>query len=364
MIYFVANEVYIRRKKLLEKVFSKLPKITEVKLVNSPEDVKYPAIVFVGSGGTASEFLCPIAKKGKPVLFIAYGENNSLPAALDGAFRYKSKAKVVYTENISKLPKEVEIWERIISEMKKEKRIGCIGKWKTEVEKDILKSLNTKAIEIPMKEFLKEYNKAQGDVKEKSFIALTKIKERYNLDGLSIKCFDLLPYGFVPCYGIAKLGNRIPCACEGDFQSLITLMILRMITKYPCFMANLARIDKKKNSVIFAHCTIPTNLIKNVEYVPHMESGLNVSLRGNFVYSKVTIVKYSRGKLFFTLGKIIRNNMKIRNLCRMQLEIKVEIPVNKWIQNALGNHHIIAPGDLTKELEEVAFISGLKIHTI
>ena len=365
-IYFVVGPTSAQRKRVLKSVYSKLKEVEEVKLIEDGDEdkVEFPAIIFVGSGGTG-HLLTKITSKG-PCLLIAYSENNSLPSALSGKFRDEGKAKIIYLENFLDLKedKKVKTWKRIKKLLRQKKNLGIIGGIKKKVdefERDLMGKLNAELIEIELEEFLSFFNEKEGGVEDKSYYALAKLKEKYKLDGLALRCFDLIPHGFVPCYGMAKLGDEIPCACEGDLQALLTMVLVRIVRDTACFMANTSRINLNKNSVIFAHCTIPFSLIRNIELVNHMESNLPISVRGNFNANEVTVARWNNGKFSITTGKIIANNMKIENLCRMQIEVKLDKRVNEWINSCLGNHQIIVPGNLKEELEEIAFILGLNL---
>ncbi len=362
MLYAVAGYLE-KQKEFVEKtLLPKIEKFGEVKVISSPEEVEYPAIIFVGSGGTGS-LLCKIAKRG-PCLFVAHGENNSLPSALEGKFRVKdTKAKIVYTDTFEELPKEVFIWQKIAKYLRQKKRIGIIGELKKEItneEKEILKKLNCEIVRISLDEFVKLVGEGKNEAWKTSKEALEKLVKEKNLHAITMRCFSLINHGFVPCYGASCIGSKIPFTCEGDLQALITMLLVRSFCETPLFMANTTRVCPEHNTVLFSHCTIPWSMIKNHEIVSHMESGLHGAVRGDFKAESVTIVRWNDNKLCIAQGKVIKSNMKLENLCRMQIEVKMKMDVNKWIENCLGNHQIIVPGNIEKELRELSFIFGFK----
>lgn len=91
-------------------------------------------------------------------------------------------------------------------------------------------------------------------------IALNRLVEKYQAQGLAVgTCMGWLPRGF-PCLGFARLRDRgIPAACEGDMDSLLTMMIFRYAFDKPGFQGN-ATFDTSRNVLWTAHCTGPLKL--------------------------------------------------------------------------------------------------------
>ena len=53
--------------------------------------------------------------------------------------------------------------------------------------------------------------------------------------------------------------------------------------------------------------------------------------------------------------------MKNINLCRTQAVIKLNGNVEDWMNNALGNHHVIVYGDLTAEVNYFCELSKTEL---
>ena len=91
-------------------------------------------------------------------------------------------------------------------------------------------------------------------------IALQRLLEREQAQGLAIgTCMGWLPKGF-PCLGFARLHDRgLPAACEGDMDSLLTMLMFRYAIDQPGFQGN-ATFDTSRNALWTAHCTAPLRM--------------------------------------------------------------------------------------------------------
>lgn len=78
------------------------------------------------------------------------------------------------------------------------------------------------------------------------------------LDAVTLSCFSLIEkLGTTGCLALALLNDEgIPAGCEGDLQSIFTLLIAKTLTGQAGFMANPAFINDDLNEIVMAHCTI------------------------------------------------------------------------------------------------------------
>ena len=108
--------------------------------------------------------------------------------------------------------------------------------------------------------------------------------------------------------------------------------------------------------MLFAHCTIPFNMVERYVLDTHFESGIGVGIRGYMKEGPVTIFKVS-GNLerhFIEEGELVRNQAK-PDLCRTQQVIQLRhlSQTAYFLTNPIGNHHIILPGHHQELLEEM-----------
>ncbi len=91
-------------------------------------------------------------------------------------------------------------------------------------------------------------------------IAIQNLVERHQAQGLAVgTCMGWLKRGF-PCLGFARLrDNGIPAACEGDMDSVLTMILFQYLVDRPGFQGN-ATFDTSRNALWTAHCTAPLKM--------------------------------------------------------------------------------------------------------
>ena len=185
-----------------------------------------------------------------------------------------------------------------------------------------------------------------------------RLKEKHKLSAITIRCFDLLKYGYTACLGTSLCNDEgFVAGCEADLEALLTMMIVSYLTGEPCWMANPSRIEK--NKLVLAHCTIATKMISKATLLPHMESGKCVAVRGPLKKGKATLVRFGSGRMQIAVGEIVRSDMQEPDLCRTQVELRIDDP-EKWIENALGNHQVLVYGDIKQMLLDFCRFKGIK----
>jgi len=144
--------------------------------------------------------------------------------------------------------------------------------------------------------------------------------------------------------------------CEGDVPALLSMMVVKSLTGVSGFQANPASIDVNTGEMLFAHCTIPLNMVERYEFDTHFESGIGVGIRGFMKEGDVTVFKLSGDlkRFFVAEGVLVRNQSK-PDLCRTQQVIQLhdKAQAQYFLNEPIGNHHIIIPGlwgSLLKEM--------------
>jgi L-fucose isomerase-like protein len=91
-------------------------------------------------------------------------------------------------------------------------------------------------------------------------VALQNLIKQQQAQGLAIgTCMGWLPKGF-PCLGFTRLRDSgIPAACEGDMDSLLTMLLFQYAIDRPGFQGN-ATFDTSRNALWTAHCTAPLQM--------------------------------------------------------------------------------------------------------
>ena len=187
--------------------------------------------------------------------------------------------------------------------------------------------------------------------------ALKVLATRHQLNALTLRCFDLLTtVQNTGCLALSRLNSEgITASCEGDVPALLSMMIAHALTGVSGFQANPAQIDVETGRILFAHCTIPFNMVDEYQFDTHFESGIGVGIHGHFPEGPVTVFKVS-GKLdrhFAAEGQLEANRYG-QNLCRTQVVVQLRPEDARYfLTTPIGNHHIIVPGHCKALLEEL-----------
>ena len=330
------------------------------------------ALILIQSGGSEGLFLENFSKLKAPYYLLTYGNNNSLAASLEILSYLKDNnldGEVLHGSNEY-------IVDRVKSLAKGEAkyRLGVIGRpsdWliASNVNYDSAKRLHgIDLVDISIDEIRTryaesindynltfDYDKDEIDKALRLHKVLEGVKTDYNLDGLTIRCFDLLgDLKTTACLSLALLNKEgIVATCEGDIPTMVTMHILNKITGQRGFQANPSRIDATSGKMILAHCTLPLDMVDKYYLDTHFESGIGVAVKGYLKEEKVTIFKLSRNlkDYFVTSGRILRN-LEESNLCRTQIEVAVDNSINYFLTRPYGNHHVVIYGDYKTEIEE------------
>ena len=380
--------------------------------LNSPEGVDQvrsqvekdltAVLVVVASGGTEAVIQRIAERFSAPLLLWANPHLNSLAAALEAyaALKKNRPIKLVYADFLSQAgAEEISRFAAVCraGEGLDQARVGAIGapspwllnsppesryaafalRWIAIPLKDLRRSIaavDPKAIERVAVEF------ASGRVGKKKItdeawrnalrvhLALQQLAEEEKLAGLTIRCFDLLSDGVTACLAVSLHPDQgLVIGCEGDRPALLGLLAARYLTGQAAWMANPARIDKVANTVTLAHCAVACSLLAEpATLVPHMESGLGVAFSGPMKKEPVTLFRFSAtaDEIVAVRGRVTATALNDHGLCRTQALVELEGAVGNWLENTPGNHQILAYGDLTPLLADLAAFRGIRFRLI
>lgn len=176
------------------------------------------------------------------------------------------------------------------------------------------------------------------------YCAMKTLVERYGLAGVSLRCFDLLTaLGNTGCMALAILNSQgVVATCEGDIPTLLSMCIAHRKFGISGFQANLSRIDGDK--MLFAHCTVPLNMVEEYSYDTHFESGIGVAVHGVLPAGAARIFKLSPdcSEMFLEDVEILENQYN-DCLCRTQILVDAPGLADYFLRSPIGNHHVIIP---------------------
>lgn len=340
-----------------------------------PAFLKSHQVVAVLTGGTESKFV-HLVEDGlidlhQPVYLMVSGHSNSLAASLEILSyirQHKGVGKVMMSADDTEIPEVAETASLTAAPTDallhndQPLRLGVVGKpsdWliSSGVDyKEVLKRMNIELVDIDIEEM-----QSIGIVHpgmpgaEAIYQRLKEIVVKNNLQGVTLRCFDLLTtVKNTGCIALSKLNDEgIPASCEGDIPTLLTMMLCKKITGEPCFQVNPARIQAN-GEMLFAHCTLPLKMTEKHEYTTHFESGIGVAIHGDLPTGDYTLVKMSGDmqRLLAVDVELERCQFEA-NLCRTQVWIKATPEVSQYFLTApIHNHHILIRGHHAAEFRK------------
>lgn len=347
-------------------------------------------IVLVGSGGTENLFLKKMDSLKEPFIILSTSRNNSLPASLEIKTYLENHNKFCFLltgdeNHIASMLKHI---ATIINAYRNvyDNRIGLIGgpsSWLIASPvnaKEVYQNFKQQIVKIKMSE-LEEYIKEseeemlslddipraqellakaenRDDLQEAIvlYVALKKLINKYQLNGLTIRCFDIIKkYRSTACLALALLNEEgITAGCEGDVPSVITMHIVNKLTNRSSFMANPSKFNYEDHTLMLAHCTVPLNMVTSYKLMTHFESGLGIGVKGELPEGRITLCKiapdYSLENTL-CIPATIKENLSLPGYCRTQISVSLnEDGLLELLKASFGNHIIVSYGDVYQDI--------------
>jgi L-fucose isomerase-like protein len=210
-------------------------------------------------------------------------------------------------------------------------------------------------------------------------VALQNLMKQEQAQGLAIgTCMGWLPKGF-PCLGFTRLRDcGIPAACEGDMDSLLTMLLFEYAFDRPGFQGN-ATFDTSRNALWTAHCTAPLQMDgrcgKPAPYLlrGHSEVGGSgcvpeIQYRLGEIITRTKLVNLKT--ILASTGKIIEVPAKSVRACRTQIVTEVRDAAKmaaNW-SSALDTedamtllHRVVFYGDHMDSIRHLARLMNLNV---
>lgn len=352
-----------------------------------------PQLVVVATGGTERSVLDLLADRPAelPVVLVAHSAHNSLPAALEalaalqqagrrGRIAYLSGDRPADRDELDAAVTDLEAVTRLRST-----RLGLVGgpsswlvasspgadvvrrRWGPIVEvvgPDRMIEL-TRTPVVPTARLAERFLEAADPVPAhgsrtavdreavgaaaRVAAALDDVVEDGGFDAVSVRCFDLLrDPGTSGCLALATLNDAgIVAGCEGDLPSTLAMLWVRCLLGRVSWMANPARLDRRRNELVLAHCTVAPSLTDGYSLDTHFESGIGVGIAGRFAERPVTLIRIGGPDLercWIAEGAVVACGDE-PELCRTQVTVALsDGSVDDLLERPLGNHLVMVDG--------------------
>lgn len=378
-----------------ETTLNELEKYFTVELVDYQDIEKLGRddfkIIFIATGGVEKLVIQHFELLPHPTVIMADGMQNSLAAALEISSWLRNrgmKSEILHGE-IATIIQRIQILYSNFEAQRSlfGRRIGVIGtssSWLIASNVDYLLAKRRWGIEyvdIPLERVYDIYDKItdnevgascaafasqalacrEGTPEDilkamRLYRAVKRICKEERLSAVTLSCFKLIERtGTTGCLALSLLNDEgIIAGCEGDLQSIFTLLSTKVLIGKVGFMANPSMINARTNEVVLAHCSIGTKQTERYIIRNHFETESGIAIQGLLPTGDVTLVKCGGECLdeyYVTTGTLTENTNYI-NMCRTQARIKMHTPAEYFLRNPLGNHHILIQGNYGEAIHE------------
>ena len=335
------------------------------------------SVIYVRTGGTEGIFkrLLPQLRQQSqaPFYLLTSGKSNSLAASMEilSYLQQNYLQGEIIHGSADYIARRLQALQKV-QEAKRRLNGTCYGiigepsDWLISSVADpkaVKTKLGIELVEVPISELLEGIDKVtEGEMPDRIYQALKTIVNKHNLQGFTLRCFDLLTAVHnTGCWALAKLNAEgIVAGCEGDVPAMLSMAITNALLGVSGFQANPSQINPETGEMLFAHCTIPLNMVERSELDTHFESGIGVGIRGFMKEGPITVFKVSGDlkRSFMAECELVRNQAK-PDLCRTQqiIQLADNEQTAYFLTHPIGNHHIITPGKNRKLFED--FIASL-----
>ncbi len=348
-------------------------------------------IIFIATGGVERLVIQHFEQLPRPAIILADGMQNSLAAALEVSSWLRGrgmKSEILHGELTSVVQRIQVLYTNFQAQRSLNgSRIGVIGTpsaWLVASSVDYLlvkRRWGVEYVDISMDRVYEYYDQISDTqvsalaaafesqalgIREvthedilkamRLYIAIRRICEEERLSAVTLSCFRLIERTVTTgCLALALLNDEgILAGCEGDLQSVFTMMAIKAMTGQTGFMANPSMIVSRANEIILAHCTIGTTLTDRYIIRNHFETEAGVGIQGLLPTGDVTILRCGGQCLdeyYLTTG-VLSENTNYINMCRTQVRVKLDSSPEYFLKNPLGNHHILVRGNYESVLQE------------
>lgn len=355
---------------------------------NEPYSLQQQAclVFFIASGGS-EQYAKEASQQLKNIILLCHRENNSFAAAMEIAAYMRNQAKRVAIVDVM-ATNAFQDYKMVLDTFQaldglaghKAALIGDVSDWLiiSDIDKQLIKDkLGVELMHLPWRkldnyqdrkpspEFLQFFPQTEAEALNetaKVYQLLTEVVKHYGLSAISVECFSMVRRDRVTaCLPLAVLNSKqIAAACEGDICSMIGKMLIRSVSGVVPWQANVAEI--KDESILFAHCTAPLNMLASFKITTHYETDCGTAIQGKFATGEAAAFRINNSlDRFMLLQGKITESPNHSFACRTQMKFVADSRQTSLLKNqSLGNHHLLFPAKCIPDLERLMAALGIE----
>ena len=340
-------------------------------------------VYFIASGGAEPGFKANYEATKKPYILLTTPAYNSLAASMEimGFLQEKGLKGEILHGSAKTIAKRLSVLKKVAEAKDKlaHHKLGCFGEpggliASTASFEALKEKTGMECVLFGLEELVDEFNKGgypenkyTDELKAKGYIAeevekalnvygaLKRLIDKYELTGVTVKCFDLLDLIHTTgCLALAILNAEgIPAACEGDQKTLVSMAVMEALTGQAGFMANPSCMNPETSEIIFAHCTLPIDMPDTYSLTTHFESGIGVAVTCDLAAQPMTIFKCNDTFTRYYAGQAeLIETMHKPDLCRAQMKLHLLDGTGYFSNGPISNHHVIVKGNHKEVIDE------------
>ncbi|WP_105615599.1 L-fucose/L-arabinose isomerase family protein [Vallitalea okinawensis] len=198
------------------------------------------------------------------------------------------------------------------------------------------------------------------------YLAIKAFQEKNAIQGFAIKCWPEFQqlYQSSVCGVVSRLNNEgIMTSCEGDVTGLVTMYMQHLITKQPCFFADLVNINDE--GIVKAwHCgPAPICLARDhstTQYCEHptIKQGIGFAVEFKMLLGRLTMIKLKEGhegyKFFIATGTGVEEDRDlVANQADIRFDSTAEQLLDTIMEHGIEHHYAIVYHEIKDDLLEV-----------
>lgn len=236
----------------------------------------------------------------------------------------------------------------------------------------VVKDISEEQISIVL-ERSKNYVKLNynGSVEEKLAISLYQnLKSMINNSSSSYEKSGIKGFACLDCYYIMRRRKVAPClavsmllgegyliACQRDLSSLFAMLLLKLLTGQPSWIADVSILNRENNSLILSHSCFNLTMSNKAEATLHPLTKLPYAIRAEInPGKKVTLLTIDPVNEEFDveIGEIINLSKYRKDLEATQIEVRlISTHVDDFLRKSHRGHYIVTWGDWRRDLENI-----------
>lgn len=237
---------------------------------------------------------------------------------------------------------------------------------------DAFEEVSEERVESALKEWRRRFQFIEAGEQDlrratRLSLAIKGLFEKYGLSALALDLYEEIGRIFRTSSFLTFCEDLV-MQYEGDVISLVASLLVQYLVDKPVYLTDIFSIDLEKSLLTVLHASAPASLAKDDSKV-HIGTDIPPLGFGDYTIITVkpeippgpgTILRlFGRNydQVHLTAGQLLSCDIKREMIAK----IKITGDIKKFLETVCGNHYLVVPGDIRKELYEACEWLDIKI---